>query len=138
MDKSIVFYLVKELYATDRIGQKVATLVRRRVMGRVTGVTRSEWAAAGEHGIKPEMVVHMFGPDYDGERTVQIVTADGTPVPYGIYRVHHGRNDDLELYLEHKAGETIGDAEIVRPVVTQDRRPLLTSDGRLLVVGDQA
>lgn len=103
MDKSKAFYLVKDVFTADTIGQMVPTQTKRLVYGRVGSVTRAEWNAAGELGIKPEMVLTMFGPDYQGEKTVQV---DGRF--YGVYRTYQATTDDLELYLEWKVGDTNG------------------------------
>ena len=45
----------------------------------------------------------MFGGDYEGEKTLEM---DGKQ--YGIYRTYQTLNDDLELYLEWKVGESNG------------------------------
>lgn len=103
MDRSISFNLVTDTYTEDSIGQQVAVHTRRAVYGRVGSVTRAEWNAAGELGIKPEMVITMFGPDYQGEKTVEI---DGKF--YGIYRTYQRTTDDIEIYLEWKVGDTNG------------------------------
>ena len=103
MDRSTAFYLVKDTYTTDTIGQKVATQTKRLVYGRVGSVTRAEWNAAGELGIKPEITLTMFGPDYQGEKTVQV--GDNY---YGVYRTYQATTDDLELYLEWKVGDANG------------------------------
>ena len=107
MDRSIAFYLVQDTYAQDNIGQHIPTQTRRLVYGRVRSVTRAEWAAAGELGIKPELELTMFAGDYAGEKTVQI-EANGTTLTYGIYRTYQRTNDDLELYLEWKVGDSNG------------------------------
>ena len=103
MDRSIAFYLVKDTYTTDAIGQKIPTKAKRLVYGRINSVTRAEWNAAGERGIKPEYQITMFGGDYEGEKTLEM---DGKQ--YGIYRTYQTLNDDLELYLEWKVGESNG------------------------------
>lgn len=104
MDRSIAFYLVKDTYTTDAIGQKISTKEKRLVYGRINSVTRAEWNAAGELGIKPEYQITMFGGDYKGEKTLEM---DGRQ--YGIYRTYQTLNDDLELYVEWKVGESNGE-----------------------------
>ena len=104
MDRSIAFYLVKDTYTTDAIGQKISTKEKRLVYGRINSVTRAEWNAAGELGIKPEYQITMFGGDYKGEKTLEM---DGKQ--YGIYRTYQTLNDDLELYVEWKVGESNGE-----------------------------
>jgi len=101
MDRSVAFYLVADTYTQDSIGQHIPTQAERLVYGRVSSVSRAEWSAAGELGIKPELTLTMFGPDYAGEKTVRI---DGKT--YGVYRTYQRTNDDLELYLEWKTGDS--------------------------------
>lgn len=134
MHKSIAFGLVAESYTVDAIGQRVPVLIRRRVLGRTDSVSRAEWSAAGQQGLQPALVIHMFGPDYNGEKIAHLWDRQGRVQAYGIYRTYSGRNDDLELYLEYKPGDKLDDAEILRPLVLDDMRALLTSDDRLIVV----
>jgi len=103
MDRSTAFYLVTDTYTADEIGQMVPTQTKRLVYGRIGSVTRQEWSAAGELGIKPELTLTMFGPDYKGEKTVEI-----NGHYYGIYRTYQATTDDLELYLEWKVGDSNG------------------------------
>lgn len=103
MDRSKAFYLVTDRYVVDEIGQRVATQTKRLVYGRIGSVTRSEWSAAGELGIKPECTLTMFSGDYAGEKTVEM---DGKY--FGVYRTYQTLNDDLELYLEWKVGDSNG------------------------------
>ncbi len=103
MDRSKAFYLVADRYVVDDIGQRVATQTKRLVYGRIGSVTRSEWSAAGELGIKPECTLTMFAGDYAGEKTVEM---DGKY--FGVYRTYQTLNDDLELYLEWKVGDSNG------------------------------
>lgn len=103
MDRSKAFYLVADRYVADEIGQRVATQTKRLVYGRIGSVTRNEWSAAGELGIKPECTLTMFAGDYAGEKTVEM---DGKY--FGVYRTYQTLNDDIELYLEWKVGDSNG------------------------------
>ena len=136
MHKSISFGLVAESYTVDAIGQRVPLLIRRRVFGRTDSVSRAEWSAAGQMGLQPSLVIHMFGPDYQGEKIAHLWDRDGHVRAYGIYRTYSRRNDDLELYLEYKPGERVDEEEILRPLVLDDMRALLDEDRRLLVIRD--
>lgn len=107
MDRSKAFYLVANAYTVDNIGQKVATQTKRLVYGRIGSITRNEWNAAGELGIKPEFVMTMFAGDYAGEKTVEM-DVRGKTQHFGIYRTYQATNDDLELYLEWKVGDSNG------------------------------
>lgn len=112
MDRSIAFYLVSDTYTKDAIGQQVATRTRRMVYGRINSVSRAEWSAAGEAGIKPEYQLTMFGHDYQGEKTVEMDVNGETQV-FGVYRTYQTTSDDLELYLEWKVGESNDGTNIV-------------------------
>lgn len=107
MDRSVAFYLVADTYTQDAIGQHIPNQSKRLVYGRVASISRSEWSAAGELGIKPEFTLVMFAPDYQGEKTVQM-EINGTTRTFGIYRTYQTLNDDIELYLEWKVGDSNG------------------------------
>lgn len=99
MEKSNVIQLLTTTYTADAIGQRVPTETARQVFCDVQSVTRSEWLDAGNRGFKPEYRVTMFAPDYAGE---QVVVFEG--VRYTIYRTYRRQDDDIELYLERRAG----------------------------------
>lgn len=99
MDRTTPIFLVSVSYTADAIGQRVPTETSRKVYANLRSVSRSEWVAAGQMGLKPQYMAVMFAPDYQGEEIVQI---DSTR--YGVYRTFHDANDRLELYLEEKAG----------------------------------
>lgn len=107
MDRSTPIYLISETYTVDSIGQHIPTLVQRKVYADVDSVTRAEWSAAGERGIKPEYRLTMFEPDYNGEKLVQMEVR-GSMETFAIYRTHRGRNETLELYVEWKVGASNG------------------------------
>lgn len=99
MDRTTPIYLIGVTYTADAIGQRVPTETSRKVYANVRSVTRSEWATAGQMGLKPQFMAVVFAPDYEGEEIVQIDAKR-----YGVYRTFHDANDRLELYLEEKAG----------------------------------
>lgn len=99
MDRSTPIYLIGMTYSADAIGQRIPTDTSRKVYANVRSVTRSEWATAGQMGLKPELMAVIFEPDYQGEEIVEINSKR-----YGVYRTFHDANDRLELYLEEKAG----------------------------------
>lgn len=99
MDRSTPITLVAVAYATDLIGQRVETESTRTVYCNLRSVTRQEWKNAGEMGLKPSYTATMFTYDYEGEQIVQIGEKR-----YGVYRTYLTTNDQIELYLEEKAG----------------------------------
>ena len=60
---------------------------------------QSEFFAAGRNGLRPQMRLKVFAEDYRQEELVEV---DGAR--YRIYRTYLGDNEQLELYLEKKAG----------------------------------
>lgn len=101
MDRSTPIYLVAEEYTTDALGQRLPSETQRMVFANVRSVTRSEWNAAGQQGIKPEWQMTMFAPDYEGEK---IVIYNGKR--FAIYRTYLRADERLELYVEEQVGVT--------------------------------
>lgn len=99
-DRYIVFSLLSTVYTTDEIGQEIAHEAERTVFGETSGVSLNEWSKAGQLGMKPEMRIAMFAPDYDNE-TKCIV--NGTK--YSIYRTYFSNNGTVELYLQRYAAD---------------------------------
>lgn len=99
MDKSRVLLLISKQYAADAIGQQVPIETAREVFCNITSVSASEWFAAGKAGLNPEYRATMFAFDYKGE---QLAELEG--IRYGVYRTYLGKNEEIELYLERKAG----------------------------------
>lgn len=104
MDRSRVLTLIAKDYTADSIGQMVPTETRRDVFCNVTSVSASEFFAAAQAGLKPELRATLFAPEYQGE---EIVELDG--VRYSVYRTYLGKKETVELYLERKAGVTHGE-----------------------------
>lgn len=99
MDRSTPINLISQTYTTDNIGQKVANLTSRTVYCNVRSISRAEWKDAGEMGFKPELQVTMFLYDYEGEKIAEL-----NGKRYGVYRTYQSSTDEIELYLEDKAG----------------------------------
>lgn len=103
MDKSSVLTLIGVTFTQDAIRQQVQTETRREVFCNISSVSASEWFEAGRSGLKPEYRATMFYPDYNGEELAEL---DGKR--YGVYRTYQKRTDEIELYLERKAGVSGG------------------------------
>lgn len=109
MDRSSVINLLQETYEVDEIGQRVPVITPRTVFCNISSVTGTEWFSAGQNGIRPEYRITMFRYDYHGEEAVNIggelvngVVEGGKN--YSVYRTYIRDNDELELYVEKKAG----------------------------------
>ena len=99
MDRSRVLTLITQTYMKDAIDQQVPAETRREVFCNITGVSAAEFFEAGRAGIRPEYRVTIFAFDYNGESIVEL---EG--VRYGVYRTYLKSGEDIELYLERKAG----------------------------------
>lgn len=100
MDRSTPFYLLTPSRTQDAIGQWVTTFTQRQVFGEVGSVSASEFFAAGQNGIKPELRITMFSGDYNGEENVEV-----NGVQCSVYRTFFAKTDTVELYCERRAGD---------------------------------
>lgn len=100
MDKTNVIQLVAVTITDDATRQKVEVESEpREVFCSVKNITRAEWTAAGQRGLKPAACVVVWASEYQGE---EIVILDGRR--YGVYRTYQPNPEEVELYLEKKGG----------------------------------
>lgn len=99
MDRSTDLILIKIDYTVDSIGQQVPIETKRNVFCSIESISRAEWFEAGNAGLKPQYMAVMFAPEYEGEELCELNGAR-----YGIYRTYATKNEEIELYLERKAG----------------------------------
>lgn len=102
MNKSITLDLLKKTYTVDDLGQRTYTTTTKTVYATLTSVSRAEWVSysqTGRQGLVPAYVASVFMGDYEGENEAVI---DGQT--YGIYRTYERDDEQIELYLEKKAG----------------------------------
>lgn len=99
MDKSAELILYSETNTQDDFGVYQRTETQRTVFCQVDSVTQNEFYEGGRNGLNPEYKFTMFGPDYDGERTVGY-----NGLRYAVYRTYMLRNDDIELYVQREGG----------------------------------
>lgn len=99
MDRSNVINLIAKTYKVDAIGQRVPQETSREVFCSVSSVSGTEFLDAGRSGIRAAYKITMYEPDYAGE---EIAKLDG--VRYAVYRTYLAKNEQIELYLERKAG----------------------------------
>lgn len=109
MDKSSVVYLIAQSYQEDALGQPIPTEIPRGVYCDIESISGAEWFNANQQGMNPQHRIRMFKYDYQGETIVNIggTLSGGTLTGgkrFGVYREFEGRNDEIELYLELKAG----------------------------------
>lgn len=95
-----VLTLIDETYTQDDIGQFVAQETQTEVWAHITSVSRNEWAVAGQNGLSPAYVATTHVSNYSGE---SVAVWKGKR--FSIYRSYlKDGTDDIELYLEEKAG----------------------------------
>ena len=99
MDRSNMVTLIAVTYQEDSIGNFVAVETRRDVYCNIASVSGSEWLEAGRIGIASQYKITVFEYDYQGETIAEL-----NGKRYGIYRTYIGKNENLELYLDRKAG----------------------------------
>ena len=102
MNKAITLDLIEKTYTIDAMGQRLATEKSTTVYATLQSVSRAEWTSystAGRSGLVPAYVALVFMGDYNGE---SIAEYDGKR--YGIYRTYERDDEQVELYLEKKAG----------------------------------
>ena len=102
MNKSVTIDLISKTYTTDSMGQRVATEKSTTFFATLTSISRAEWVSysqSGRQGLVPSYVASVFMGDYNGE---SIAEYDGKR--YGIYRTYERDDEQVELYLEKKAG----------------------------------
>lgn len=93
--------LIARTYKSDNIGQPVIDKEEKKdIFITEKSVNQREFMEAGKLGLTPEFVLITPRVNYQGESSVIY-----NGVEYGIYRTYHVRtNDEIELYLEKKAG----------------------------------
>lgn len=100
MDRSSVITLVSHTTARDQNGViRKNQQTERTVFAQANSVSRAEFFAGGENGLRPEYRFSMLDAEYNGERTVVY-----NGVYYSVYRTYHARTDIIELYVQLKAG----------------------------------
>lgn len=100
MDRSTQITLVTQTRTQDANGVwRNGNPTEKVVFAQVSSVTRAEFFAAGESGIKPEFCFTMLAAEYNGETTILYNGA-----AYAVYRTFQRRTDIMELYVRRKAG----------------------------------
>ncbi len=92
--------LIKKTYHEDAIKQPVPVESARYIWVDVLDVTRSEWLAAAQAGLRSSMTVKTNAMNYGGE---PVIVLQG--IRYAIYRTYRPPgSDDIELYCQIEAG----------------------------------
>ena len=102
MNKSVTIDLIGKTYTVDDMGQRIPTTTSKTVFATLTSISRAEWTSysqSGRQGLAPAYVATVFFGDYSGESQ-----AEYEGESYGIYRTYERDDEQIELYLEKKAG----------------------------------
>lgn len=103
MNKSVTIDLISKTYITDTMGQRIPVEKATTVFATLTSISRAEWVSyqqSGRQGLVPSYVASVFMGDYNGE---DLAEYEGKR--YGVYRTYERDDEQIELYLEQKAGE---------------------------------
>ena len=92
-----VLTLIAQTFTEDALKQQIAQDTERKVFCEVSSIQASEFAQAGQEGLKAEWRVKVFRYDYQGERA-----AIWNGQRYEIYRTYLGKNEKIELYLARR------------------------------------
>ena len=98
-DKNSTCTLIVQTATEDSEGFKSFSEQSKEVWCSIESITQHEFFEAGRDDIRAEYKVTLNVDDYDGQRIVEI---DGSR--YAVYRTYRPGADDIELYLEDKAG----------------------------------
>lgn len=100
MDRSNVITLLSNTRSQDATGVwRDGEEIRREIFCQVDSVSRAEFFAAGQSGLRPEYRITVFFGDYHGETRLIYNGAR-----YAVYRTYHARTDELELYVQREVG----------------------------------
>ena len=102
MNKAITLDLITKTYTTDTMGQKISTEKSETVFATLNSISRAEWtsySSTGRSGLVPAYMATVFMGDYNGQSI-----AEYNGERYGIYRTYERDDEQVELYLEKKAG----------------------------------
>jgi SPP1 family predicted phage head-tail adaptor len=98
-----IVLISKEVTGQDALAQDITRDVRVSVLATEIPVSRSEFFAAGQLGIKPEYEFIIHPADYSGQTEIEI-TRDQKTVRLKVYRTYESSPDELELYCEQAVG----------------------------------
>ena len=100
MDRSSIITLISYTRTQDSTGVwRDGVETRRNVFCSVESVSRAEFFAAGQIGLRPDYLFTVFFGDYAGESLCEYNGAR-----YSIYRTYHARTDVMELYAQREVG----------------------------------
>lgn len=102
-DKNNRCYLISYVSDQDASGFEPDTQqeIRKKAWCKVESVSGREFARMGQNNIRPSCRVTVWANEYSEQDTVML---DGKK--YGVYRTYQPNPEEVELYLERKAGDS--------------------------------
>ncbi|MCQ2009259.1 phage head closure protein [Sporolactobacillus sp. STSJ-5] len=91
--------LIDVVTTEDELGQPIEFEKPRQIFCSRISVSRAEFAAAGQVGLKAQLVLVVDSDEYDGEDRVDYIEKR-----YSIYRDFMRSDGYTELYCEVKSG----------------------------------
>lgn len=105
MDRSTPLWLIPATFEQNENGEYIEAAKPRKVYCSLRSVSRAEWSEAGQHGLRAEYQATMFAPDYNGEESAELALRGGK-MRFSIYRTYLDANENIELYLGNRVGES--------------------------------
>ena len=104
VDTEIILIKPTERYQDAEGVWRYTTEYTHKILARMDDVSRSEFFAAGQYGMRPEFRFLVNPVEYQGE---QVCAWNGRR--YAVYRTYHvPGTDELELYVQREAGVVHG------------------------------
>lgn len=91
--------LITKTYAVDLIGSMTEVETSTELYGHIRSVYSTEFASAGENGIKPASIFTIWESEYNGAE--ELISNSER---YSVYRTYVRRDGRIELYTEKKVG----------------------------------
>jgi SPP1 family predicted phage head-tail adaptor len=94
-----VIYLVTATYTEDKLHQLIKTYDKRKVFANKFSISKNEFSAAGQLGLKPDVAYQILTREYAGEEFVEV-----TDLRYHVYRMQEN-GDKTVLYLQREVAD---------------------------------
>lgn len=99
MNQAIKISLISKTYATDSIGNPVATKKKTDVFAVMSSINQSEFYEAGQQGLQPYACYTVRLTEYSGEDEIEV---NGEALT--IYRTYNRTDGRVELYATKRKG----------------------------------
>ena len=102
-DKNNRCYLISYMSDQDTSGFEPDEQqeIRKKAWCKVESISGREFARMGQNNIRPSCRVTIWANEYSEQDTVELGGKK-----YGVYRTYQPNPEEVELYLERKAGDS--------------------------------